>query len=219
MLFRSCLESGMDDFLSKPFRRSDLVTTVRKWVAPGSAPTTEENRSPLDQASVAELRDIETQSGQPILDVLVDSFLSSADESVRKFTIAMDVRDFDGLVAVAHRLTGGSGAVGALRAAEAFSELERAGRTRDLAGCATAVANVEVVLARTRPALEAERARSVGTGPGIRHDASEPGSAAVPPNVESRTCPEWPIASSTMEVVRSVGLFALAVWRRSAAAT
>lgn len=32
---RRCLETGMDDYLSKPVQRGDLIATIRKWLEPG----------------------------------------------------------------------------------------------------------------------------------------------------------------------------------------
>jgi signal transduction histidine kinase/ActR/RegA family two-component response regulator len=34
---RQCLEAGMDDYLAKPFRQSDLLRTLQRWLGPGES--------------------------------------------------------------------------------------------------------------------------------------------------------------------------------------
>lgn len=128
------------------------------------AATTEPGAEPLDEAMVDELRQLEAQGSEALVATLMGSYLVSADSAMSELASAVTAPDFEAVVAIAHRLAGSSGTVGAAVAAKAFSDLERAGALRDIEASQHAMVQVEAALVVTRPALEAERMRSLNAG-------------------------------------------------------
>ncbi|HUR18958.1 MAG TPA: response regulator [Acidimicrobiales bacterium] len=163
-----CLAAGMDDYLTKPFRREELAATLRKWVQQ-SDPLSQNGHGPLDTAALEQLRELEVRSGRAVVDTLVRSYLTSAEDGMRELSTAIEAGDLESVARVAHRLRGSSGAVGAVGVAKAFALLERAGKSGDLAGAGDALTTVTAELARARPALEAERVRDASSVPLRQH--------------------------------------------------
>ena len=162
-----CLAVGMDDYLSKPFRREELVATLGRWVEATIAAPEQDEPGPLDAGALGELRDLEQRSGQNLVADLVTSFLNSADEGMGQLTPALAAEDLEVVAGLAHRLKGSSGVVGANLLAHAFAELERAAGVGDLAGARAAMTEGAAELTRARPALEAERTGAPETPGGL----------------------------------------------------
>ena len=159
-----CLAAGMDDYLSKPFRRDELATTLGRWVGAGNTLSAKVRAGPLDEGALEQLRELEKGSGAGLVADLVSTYLTSAEEGMLQLSAAVAAEDLEAVAAVAHRLRGSSGAVGALPLARALAELERAGSAGDIAASRAAVAEVVAQLARARPALEAERTGTSAPG-------------------------------------------------------
>lgn len=106
-------------------------------------------RTPLDPERFAELK---TYYDADELAVLVGVYLETTPESVAALRAAADDGDLPGLREAAHRLRGGSLALGALRLAEAAGAVERA----NAEGAPGPVEAVEAAWRELRDALFAE---------------------------------------------------------------
>jgi PAS domain S-box-containing protein len=119
-----CLRAGMDDYLSKPIRTEDLDPILERWLPVADAPAALVDRERLRSLSevgpgmVEKLIDVFARSTPPLLAELVEAVDSSDDEARRR---------------LAHKLRGGSDAVGALRLSELASRLEDGGGRSDAA--------------------------------------------------------------------------------------
>lgn len=113
--------------------------------------------SPLDLSTLAQLRELEQRSGQPLVADLLISYMASAAEAMGQLSSAVEAGDLEAVTGVAHRLAGSSGAVGAVLMTEAFTAIRCAARSGDLAAVEAALADAVAAMALTRPALEAER--------------------------------------------------------------
>jgi PAS domain S-box-containing protein len=119
-----CLRAGMDDYLSKPIRTEDLDPVLERWLPLPGTPVALVDRERLRSLSefgpgmITQLVDVFARSTPPLLADLTAAVSSSDDESRRR---------------LAHKLRGGSEAVGALRLSELASRLEDGGGASDAA--------------------------------------------------------------------------------------
>jgi two-component system, sensor histidine kinase and response regulator len=163
-----CLESGMDDFLSKPFSLAQLAQVLERWGVPGrpevsqpepcadvtvSKPGPGVLQETLDPAMLRQIRALQ-RPGQPdLLTKLFGYFLERIPEEVSSLheAIALDAREEVGRRA--HSLKGVAANVGAKKLATCFAELERAANadSRELPALGRRVASeLEQVLMAVR---------------------------------------------------------------------
>jgi signal transduction histidine kinase/DNA-binding response OmpR family regulator/HPt (histidine-containing phosphotransfer) domain-containing protein len=114
-----CLESGMDDLVTKPFKHSDLSRILVKWL----------NADVETLAQSAKSRDF--FSKEPIIDVkvfkenqesladafpaIVDSTIDGIDSIIEKLSNWKDPHDTDGLILLPHSLKSSCAYIGATR--------------------------------------------------------------------------------------------------------
>lgn len=145
-----CLNSGMDDYLSKPFVRAQLREMIGKWVpgrlkaeeapavTPGSTgaarevpetpmpPATDPGRVIIDTRTLDNIRSL----GIPhILQELIGIYLADTPKLMDKLRSAVNSQDPPLLRMAAHSLKSSSANVGALRLASLFKQLEEMGRS------------------------------------------------------------------------------------------
>jgi CheY-like chemotaxis protein len=135
-----CLQAGMNDILTKPFRKADIKTMLEFWVKHGigssdlpAAPGAQEvepdtrfaNKEVFDFQAV-----VETFLGNKatVLDLL-SKFLFRTKESVRAIDAALKARDFDAIAKEAHSIKGSAWNLSAGRIGDAALSLEEAAKT------------------------------------------------------------------------------------------
>jgi len=156
------LEAGADDFLTKPVRLATLEEALRQWSGdaqahvPATAPAREEEPiEALDAETVADLRDL----GEDAFGQLYDTYVAGLGPAVEGISRAAEAgrwaeEDQDSVPRLAHRLKGGSAAMGALRLADLCRSLQEA----------TDGTSSEVVAALAGLAGEARRVESAVAG-------------------------------------------------------
>ncbi len=150
-----CLNSGMNDFLSKPFGMDDIYAVVKKWmplgsdcgaasITPSAQPVNVQAQYPLDTQSAQKNVIIDAvminrlrQSGQqkknvsttkvPLLVRVINMYLGQTPDLLLKLSTAMAEKNVTHVVDIAHSLRSSSQAVGALTMADGCREIERAG--------------------------------------------------------------------------------------------
>ena len=130
-----CDEAGMDGFVTKPFTRSDLAESIRRWV-----PTKATNERGSDAASsdfgtgeptlsVEVLRDIGSSAPDAdFLSKLVATFLDSANQIRVRIREGASSGDIEAVARAAHQLKSSSAQVGVARLSAVSKELEAVAR-------------------------------------------------------------------------------------------
>src|SRR5664280_3730718 len=138
-----CLAEGMDDYLSKPVNKDDLLAMVAQSIANGSAATssaprvddTEDSEATINLTIIGELRLLGEETEQDLLGELVGQFVREAEPLIAQIHAALDVGDTPAVGRIAHSLKGNAVDLGGLRLASACSRLERLATAGSLAKC------------------------------------------------------------------------------------
>jgi signal transduction histidine kinase/DNA-binding response OmpR family regulator/HPt (histidine-containing phosphotransfer) domain-containing protein len=146
-----CIDAGMDDYVSKPFRHADIYEVLSRWLPPtqhpdsGGAP--KEPREALARASagseardvpdplagdgpaldgqtLAEIQRLDHGSGSDFLQRLVCTYQQSSVQDLDKLRGAFAAGDAETVCRTAHRLKSSSGNVGAAGLMSLCQELE-----------------------------------------------------------------------------------------------
>jgi PAS domain S-box-containing protein len=132
-----CRERGMDDYLSKPLRMTELRDKLSKWMPQAKVEVR------VEDAAVAHAFPIwnpttlaELVGDNPAMHKrLLEKFVTNAQLQVREITAAAATGDTSALAGVAHTLKSAARSVGALRLGELCQGLETAGRAGDAQQC------------------------------------------------------------------------------------
>jgi CheY-like chemotaxis protein/HPt (histidine-containing phosphotransfer) domain-containing protein len=125
-----CLDVGMNDHLSKPVVRADLLSAVDRWLtgsAPRTRPAGEQDPAQvlLDEAVLAELEEEVTAELFP---AMVDAFVAEVQRRLPIIGRAAGERDMGSVGGEAHALKGVAGTFGATALQARALELERAAK-------------------------------------------------------------------------------------------
>ncbi len=159
----TCLQAGMDDYLSKPVRQSELRRVLAGWL-PADQPALAlpvagaglGALEPLDPATVEGLRELDQPGETGVFGALVEVFLSDAQIQLAALRNALASGDPAALERAAHRLRGSSASLGAAALAERCAALEALGRERVLEHSPELLHQIEHEFERAARALEYE---------------------------------------------------------------
>ena len=146
-----CLQAGMDDYVSKPVRESNVVaalTRVARKAEPGAPEV-----ALLDLDAVAALR---SDCPAELLPTIVEMFERDTGSDVAELEALLAAGDAEPLACRAHKIRGAAQTVGAGRLAAVCLELERAGREERLADAAPLVAAITAAFPASLELLQRE---------------------------------------------------------------
>jgi signal transduction histidine kinase/DNA-binding response OmpR family regulator len=132
------LSLGFDDYLSKPFRRSQLQAVMMNCIDPSSQPAelpaagaaAEPAAAPaaadsvLDADALQRLRELDPTGANKLLARVLTAFQTSTDRLLPQMQTASVSNDLQGVRHVAHTLKSSSASIGALRLSELCAQLE-----------------------------------------------------------------------------------------------
>ncbi|MDD2814900.1 MAG: PAS domain S-box protein [Thiotrichaceae bacterium] len=165
-----CLQSGMDDYLSKPIKTQDLYAMVRHWlphlyVKPISRPpilplslipSTYNQQVVLDLHYLAQMRlEMRTRG----IERLIDLYLQEVPNYIKAVHQAVESEDYETLYMAAHKLKGSSVNMGASQIVQLCLELETAARSHSLIQARSLAACLSPVLIQLKAALLAQKAQ------------------------------------------------------------
>jgi len=169
------LALGFDDYLSKPFRQSQLHTMLRRRLAPdapdsglppaGAGPAPVPAPEPfgaldgvLDAQALERLRELDPTGANGLVGRVLKAFEGSLQRLLQQLQDARGVADLAGMRHVAHTLKSSAASVGALELSRLCADIERRIRQEETEGLDGLldgmVAESGRVLAALKPALE-----------------------------------------------------------------
>lgn len=116
----ACRIAGMDDFLSKPVRREQLGRVLDQWLG-GKI-------SVLNPERLRVLRDSEAAAGKPLIQTLVDIFVTNLPKHLAEIEQAILAKNWDALGKECHTLAGSAASLGVDGVRHSAFELENNAR-------------------------------------------------------------------------------------------
>ncbi|MBM3341340.1 MAG: response regulator [Betaproteobacteria bacterium] len=161
---QSCLEAGMDSFLSKPYTQASLRKELARWLQSADTPKMTEIQMPeqhntqaqgLNQAALDELRSIDPDGSAGILNQIIESYLRDTPQQIEQVRTHLGGRDIAAMTRAAHSMKSTSLSVGADAVAELAKQIETAGRGNNVGDCAQLLAALEQEYADAEKLLKA----------------------------------------------------------------
>lgn len=144
---QKCLDAGMDDFISKPFRRNDLVELFARRYGPVEAvvvPKAESSRTEsandpedldqttIDTSALQQIADLDPEQNGELLNSIIDSYIDNATSLMQDLRKAITGNDIDEATRAAHSLKSSSANVGATKLSSLCAEIESFGRSQNM---------------------------------------------------------------------------------------
>jgi len=171
-----CIEAGMDDHLAKPYTRNQLGALMARWLPPhlveGSIDAPRTKPAPLvaatepaaaavaagaalDAKALASIRELDDGEGA-ILAEVIGIFFDETPRHLESLRNAVNSKNAPELARVAHAFKSASGNVGATSVVKLCRDLERIGRSGELADAPPLLREIEQQVDVVRPLLKAE---------------------------------------------------------------
>ena len=173
----ACRDAGMDDYLAKPYSRRQLCAVLARWLPADLVQITSDTVSTkqpvplepaaaevgavLDAKALDRIRALEEPGSASVIEEVIGLYLHESGQQVARLRAALANSDARELGRIAHTFKSASQNVGAIRLSELCLQLERQGKTEELAGAAGLVAAIEDQLELVEPALLAEMGQPV----------------------------------------------------------
>jgi two-component system, sensor histidine kinase and response regulator len=125
-----CLGAGMDDYLSKPFKREELARVLARHVAQGTARKSQPDIAPtggtapsvINLRVLSDIRDLAPGSG--LLNKVLNTYLDSSASLIDEFKSSLDRGETERMHRAMHTLKSSSANVGAIALSELCRDLE-----------------------------------------------------------------------------------------------
>ncbi len=166
----TCRAAGMDDYLSKPYTRNRLGSTMARWLpehlvdrsvdtepsdlVPLADPSSASCEGMLDQEALANIRALDNDGA--VLRRAIALYLEDGRQKMARLHAALEAGDADALMLLAHGFKSASQNLGATHLGDLCDRLERHGQEGALAEAGLLVRAIEKQFQTIRPLLLAE---------------------------------------------------------------
>ncbi len=138
-----CLETGMNDYVSKPFSKIQLQELLQQWLPHKAVQVTEtiqqsqtqlplEHSKIIDESVLNELKILSNEAGRDVLSTSINYYMQSADHKMAELHQALASQDAQNLRKIAHSMKSSSANLGAIELKELFFKLETDARNNAL---------------------------------------------------------------------------------------
>jgi two-component system, sensor histidine kinase and response regulator len=122
----SCLAAGMNDYVSKPINKQELLETVARWLQASGGSRRRPDEAREEVLNPAVLDTLESDTGSEMVVELVRAFVTETAERLQQLTKAVGANDFNAIQREALALKTGAGTFGATRLYQQAEALELA---------------------------------------------------------------------------------------------
>ena len=152
-----CFEAGMDEYISKPVRVSDLQEALLRCgrVLGPEVDTSRTTPRPVPAGNeiLEVLEELEEAASREVVVEIIDTFLDSVPQQVNAIVDAVEVGSIADVQSLAHTLRGGGGTIGAHRMAALCASLEECCDRGSLRGAGAYAKALERELERVEQVL------------------------------------------------------------------
>lgn len=152
---QKALDSGMDDYLAKPFRQEQLIDTLYSWTLGSEEdkhqsgvgcifPLNRETGIPIDISVLKEYQDMDDEQSDKLLQLVVTGYLLESECYIKDLNQAVREESCIDILNVSHKFKSASGQAGAICLMHLLATLEQ--QARDL----VPIANMQHVIADIR---------------------------------------------------------------------
>lgn len=154
---RTCLDAGMDDYITKPIRLEMVEGVLARWVPATGRPAEvasheDESGEPLDPSQIELLRSLDDGDGA-LLAEIISQYLAQTEEGRGQLERVVQQGDHDAVERTAHALRGASANIGASGLAAVCETMELRAKADQLEGARELVEQFDAEFARVSDAL------------------------------------------------------------------
>ncbi|MCF6246141.1 MAG: PAS domain S-box protein [Desulfobacula sp.] len=154
-----CLEAKMDDYITKPLTKKDLISIVEKWTygiqhKKRMEPPEESIKAPINHPIDYTKAVDEFENDEAFFFEVLDEFIDTVDNQIPQIEQAMETCDFMLIKSQAHAIRGGASNLTAMDLSKAAYHLELSGKNKDATATLDHLAELKKVFAELKAFLK-----------------------------------------------------------------